>query len=144
MVWGTLRDADGSEHIVSYSANEQNDQIIILPSAGLLTIDLDRTSALAQPGGKADVRLRVTRDKSLAGSPVKLELVVPPHITGISAEPLTIPGGKSEGNLVVRFGARSGPFNMPVTIRGTAIANGDPHVAEAKLELVSSASAAAH
>lgn len=36
----------------------------------------------------------------------------------------------------LRFGARPGPFNMPVTIRGTALLNGATHIAESKLELV--------
>ena len=141
MVWGIVRDHDGTEHVVSYSANEQNDQVIILPEPGLLTLDLERPALLARPNETAEVRLKLTRARALEGAPVRLELLCAPHISGVTAEAITVSGGKSEGILKVRFGARPGPFNLPATIRGTAILNGATHVAEVKLELVPATSA---
>lgn len=141
LVWGVVRDHDGTEHVVSYSANEQNDQVIILPEPGLLTLDLERPALLARPNETAEVRLKLTRARSLKGTPVRLELLCASHISGVSAEPVTIPGEKTEAVLKVRFGARPGPFNLPATIRGTAILNGATHVAEVKLELAPATSA---
>ncbi len=136
MVWGVVRDHDGTEHVVSYSSNEQNDQIIILPEPGLLTLDLDRPAALGRPNETAEVRIKLHRDRALAGVPVRLELLCPSHLRDVQAEALTVPGEQSEGILKLRFGARPGPFNMPVTIRGTALLNGATHIGETKIELV--------
>ena len=141
MVWGIVRDHDGTEHVVSYSANEQNDQVIILPEPGLLTLDLERPALLARPNETAEVRLKLTRARALEGAPVRLELLCASHISGVTAEAITVSGEKAEGILKVRFGARPGPFNLPATIRGTAILNGATHVAEVKLELVPATSA---
>ena len=79
--------------------------------------------------------------RALEGASVRLELLCAPHIAGVSAEPVTVAGEKTETILKVRFGARPGPFNLPATIRGTAILNGATHVAEVKLELVPATSA---
>ena len=141
MVWGVVRDHDGTEHIVSYSSNEQNDQIIVLPEPGLLTLDLDRPAALGRPNETSEVRIKLHRDRRLAGAPVKLELVCPPHLRDVQADALTVAGDKSEGILKLRFGARPGPFNLPVTIRGTALLNGAPQLGEIKLELVADTTA---
>jgi hypothetical protein len=141
MVSGTLQDADGTEHIVSYSSGEQNDQIIAVISPGLLSVESSRRSLMTQPNGAAELRLLVQRDETLANVPVKVELVVPPHIRGITAEPVIVPAGKSEAVLRIAFGPQPGPFNMPALIRAATLDPKTPHFAEAPLELVSSLSA---
>lgn len=141
MVFGVVRDHDGTEHVVSYSANEQNDQIIILPEPGLLTLDLDRPAVLARPNESAEIRVKITRDRSLQGAPVRLDLVAAPHVQGLRAEPTLVPGDKSEAIFKLQFGPKPGPFNLPVLIRATATLNRSAHHADAKLELVAEASA---
>jgi len=136
MVSGAVKDHDGTEHIVSYSSGEQNDQIIAVVAPALLNIETDRRSMAAQPNTTIDVRLWVKRDETLANSRIKLEFVLPTHFKDLVVEPVTVPAAATEALLRIQFGPESGPFNMPVTIRATSLDSKDPHFAETSLELV--------
>ena len=77
----------------------------------------------------------LARGKGLQGA-VKVELIVPTHVRGISAEPLTVSADKAVGTLTVRFADKlHGPFGMPLVIRATLMDKGEPVVAEAKVEI---------
>lgn len=52
------------------------------------------------PGGKLEVKVSVQREKKFAG-PVTLSLPLPPGVTGLKADPVTIPADKKEGTLVI-------------------------------------------
>jgi hypothetical protein len=135
MASGVIRDADGSEHVVSFSSTGQNEQIVAVIEPGRLALEAERGSITAAPGQAASIPVRITRGKSLAG-PVKLELIVPAHQRGISAVPVEIPAGQDRAVLQVRFAADvAGPFNLPSILRATLLHNGTPVVAEVKLEI---------
>jgi hypothetical protein len=69
--------------------------------------------------------------------PVKVELVLPAHLRGIHAEPVTIAADQSSAEVSLRFTAEAkGPFNGRVVLRATLIEKGEPVVAEAALSLV--------
>jgi hypothetical protein len=69
---------------------------------------------------------------------VRVELVLPPHLRGVSADPVVIPADKKQGQLVIRFGTGPlNPLNMPLTIRATLTDRGLPVIAEAKVEILS-------
>ncbi|MBI3836890.1 MAG: PPC domain-containing protein [Planctomycetia bacterium] len=135
MAVGTLEDFDGSQHVVSYSTVEQNEQVVIRVSSGLLTLASDRESILAQPRASTPIKLSITRDPSHL-SPVKLELIVPPHIRGVKAEPVILSAAQTTGQLTIEYAADCGPFNGPLTVRATSIGADRAATAETRLEIV--------
>ena len=137
---GVLKDHDGTEHIVSFSAGEQNDQIIAVTATGLLDVEAHSRSLAVAPGKTVTLSLHVQRDKTLAAESVRVELQLPSHIRGVKAEPVVIPPGQDEATLHVQFANDAGPFNAPATLRASTIGTSEPHVAETKVELVPPAS----
>jgi hypothetical protein len=135
MALGEVTDEQGVKHVVSQSTPNQNEQIIVLADPGLLSVQPERSSVLAAPGGQIELPVRIERARSVQ-SPVKLELSLLPHMTGITAEPVSVPIGANRGVLLIRFDERIGLLNAPAVIRATAILNGDPVVGEARLEIV--------
>jgi hypothetical protein len=126
----------GAEHAVSCTSQAQNDQVIAVVETGRLALEAERPSAVARRGGEVAVPVRVRRDKDLTG-PIKVELIVPAHVRGVTAEPVVVAAGESRGVLAVKFAADgAGPFNLPLTLRATLDGPGGPAVAEAKLEVV--------
>ena len=135
MATGVIRDADGSEHTVSFNSVAQNEQYVAVIEAGRLDVSVDRPSVRAEAGKCVAVPVTISRARGLQGA-VRVELVVPPHIHGVAAVPVTIPAGQSKGTLSVRFtGDRLGPFNMPLTVRATLNSKRGPLTAESKLEV---------
>jgi len=139
MTSGVFKDHDGSEHIVSYSSGEQNDQVIVVISGGLLTVEAGPHSIAATPGQTAEVKVRVHREPSIASSAVRVEAALPAHVRGVSCESVIIAAGKSEAVLKLTFAPGAGPFTVPAIVRATTLAPAGPHFAEARLELVSPA-----
>lgn len=136
MLLGTVRDHDGSEHIVSYSQNEQNDQVITITQAGLLELELNIASVRVAPDASVKIPFHLRRDKSLRADAVRVELQAPPHVTGLRAEAVTVPAGRDRGVLKIQFAANAGPFNLPCPIRATTLDAKNPHTAEAFVEFV--------
>jgi len=135
MAVGMLKDTDGTEHPVSFSSPQPDDQIILVVEPGRLGVEAERTSILALPGKTVSLPVRVTRGKSLKGD-VRVELIPAAHQRGIVAEPLIISADRGQGSLSLRFAADLlGPFNMPVLIRATAMDKGQPVIAETKVEI---------
>jgi hypothetical protein len=135
MLTGEVKDAAGQPHKVCYSTNEQNQQMIGLVTAAPLRISLDRNSYGIQPNRTLTIAATIKRDASIT-SPVKLELVVPRHMTGIAADPVEAAADADQATLTVRLGPTPGPLNMPLLLRATAHRNGDPIIAESPVELV--------
>src|SRR5205085_2668073 len=75
----------------------------------------------ARPGRTVEVAVKVRRSKGLVGA-VRVELGRPEQVGGVSAEPIVLPAGRSEGALTVRFGPGPlGPFNAPLMVRATLV-----------------------
>ncbi|MBN9518244.1 hypothetical protein J0H58_06950 [bacterium] len=130
---GEVKDADGTAHPVVFSSTGQNQQMIVVVGPGRLGLELGRGSVRA--AGEVRVPVTVTRGRDLSG-PVRVETVVPPHWSGVTAEELTIAPGSGTGELVLRFAAGAGPFNQPLTLRATLATDRTPVVAEAALDVV--------
>ncbi len=132
---GVVKDG-GADRYVSYSSVQQNDQIIAVVEAGRLGVAAEKSAILADRGKSVAVAVKVSRDKGLVG-PVKVELIVPEQVHGVSAGPVVVAADQSAAALTVHFAADAlGPFNMPLTFRATLDAAGGPVVAETKLEVV--------
>lgn len=133
MLTGELKDSAGAIHKVSFSTQEQNEQLVALVAPGPLRVVTDQKSFTTVPGSEVIVEIQLKRDRSIT-SPVKLELVVPKHIRDISAEPVTLPAGVDSGQLRLRLGSTPGPFNLPLRIRASAEKEGTPIIGETGIE----------
>ncbi len=134
MAVGIAKDPDGTEHPLTVSPVDQNQQMIVVAEPGRLDVELGRPVTSFVPGLPLKVPFRVARAKGMTGA-VRVELVVPNHWKGVSASPTLVVGDDGELAIdIAKVGA--GPFNMPLTIRATLMDGGNPVIAEAKLELV--------
>jgi hypothetical protein len=131
-----VKDADGSQHEVGFSSQNQNEQLVAVLEPGKLDVEVANASFAAKPGETVPVRVKVTRATGLKGD-AQVEVIVPAHLKGISAAKVVIPAGQDEGKIEVVFGVElSATLNMPLTVRATLVESGRPVVAETKLELV--------
>ena len=132
----TVKDPDGTEHVVTYSSREQNDQVIAVVEPERLGLRLDRPTVLVEPGKAAGVRFDLRRGDGLTG-PAAVEVVVPQGIKGVSAEVTRLAADANSGSLTLHFAADArGPFPAPLTVRAVVVQDGKPVTAERKLELV--------
>jgi hypothetical protein len=143
MLVGEITDFDGSRHTVSYTSFEQNEQIISVVTEGQLRLTTSNTSYPVVPGGRVTVPFTLRRNAGVTNRPLRVELKVPAHISGVSAQPALLAGDANEGTLTIEYGPRPGPFNMPLTVFAQTADNQEPpHHAAARIELVPSAVAA--
>jgi hypothetical protein len=132
---GVVKDEDGIEREVGFTSVQQNIQLVTVIEPGRLGIEAERSSVAATPGNTVSVPVRIRREKSLVG-PVRLDVVVPTHIHGVSAPFVLVPADQERAHLALQFRSPLGPFNMPLTIRATVFDQGEPVIAETKLEIV--------
>ena len=136
MAVGQVKDADGTEHSVSFSSVGQNQQMIVVVGPGRLDVSLASLTIRGEPGSEARVPVKVTRARELSGA-VMVEIAIPEHWKGVTAAPIQIPADQQTGEIVVKFAAgECGPFNMPLVVRAKLETKATPIVAEAKLEVV--------
>ena len=132
---GVLKDADGSKHRVAFSSVNQNEQFVAVVGPGMLALEADRTSFTVAPGKSFVVPVRIKRGQGIEG-PVELTLIVPAHLQGLQAAKTTIAAKMDRGELTITCADKlTGPFNMPVTLRATLTRNGEPLIAEVKLDV---------
>jgi hypothetical protein len=132
---GIVKDRDGAEHRVSFSSVNQNEQLVAVVGPGMLALEADRTSYTAVPGKTFAVPVRIKRGQGVEG-PVELTLVTASHMQSLTALKSTIPAKMEHGELIVTCSEKmQGPFNMQVTLRATLMRNGEPLIAEVKLDV---------
>jgi hypothetical protein len=133
---GIVRHVDGTEHLVCFSSREQNDQIIAVVEPELLNVTLDRKTLVVNPDTLATVVVKVSRGNELRG-PVRVEVVVPDGLRGITGEPITVATDQDHAEMTFRFTSEAkGPFPAPITVRGVLMKEGSPVTAEAKIQLL--------
>jgi hypothetical protein len=132
---GVIKD-DAAEHEVSYTSELNNDQITAVVETGLLALEAQRTSIAVTPNGKASFSVKVSRGKGVKG-PVKVELILPPHVRGVTMMPVEIGADQSEGVVTITFAAAPGPFTAPLLLRATLTAPAGPITAEMTVEAAS-------
>ncbi len=134
---GVVQEPDGTKHKVSHSSQAQDDQIIVLVDPVRMSVKAASKSFRVQPGQRVIVPVQIGRGTKLNG-PAKVELVLPKHIQGLSAKPITIAADQDHGQLAVDCASdQLGPFNMPIVLRATIIDDrGHPVISETKLTFV--------
>lgn len=136
-VMGTVVDSDGSQHVVSYSSNAQNDQMIALVDPGRLAVSMERRTLRVVPATQATVEFRLQRSNGLKQA-TEVELIVPKGIQGVAANRISIAPQTDRGELTITFDQQAtGPFRTPVLIRASTLDERDlPVIAEIPVELV--------
>ena len=130
-----VTDHDGSRHTVSYSSQEQADQIVCLVAPRLMFVDAEVQTASVHENGSLQVPIRLNRG-TLSGRAV-IELVMPNHLKGIIAEPITLTPQETKGVLQLKFKNVSDiNWNMPITVRATLRDGSAIHIAEDHIEIV--------
>jgi hypothetical protein len=138
MAVGVVKEPDGSEHTVSFSSVQPNEQIILVVEPERLGLEIDKPSLRTVPGGNVAVTVRIRRGKGLQG-PARIELAASAQVRGISAEPITIAADQDHATLTLRFAADArGPF-VPLVLRATIMEKDQPVIAETKLEVLAEA-----
>jgi hypothetical protein len=110
-------------------------QLTILPKQ-VANLSLDNGNPTVKVGAQQAVTVRVARQFDYAGE-FKVELVLPPNVQGVSAEPVTIPPGQNQAKLMLRATTDAGPGPRPnLTVRVVAVVNGNvPITHETKLNV---------
>ena len=136
MAVGQLPLEDGTSARLTYTSQAQSDQIIVLTAPEELSVICERGSVSATPGAEVSLPVRIGRASHLK-NPVLIELVCPPHVTGVVADPITVGGEELAASLTLHFDdVPAGPFNMPLTVRATTQDDrGFPVLAEDDLEI---------
>jgi hypothetical protein len=136
-VTGQVTDADGHQHTVSYSSNDQQNQMIALVDPGRFAVQLPRTTLTAIPGEQVKMPVRIQRGSGLV-QPITVELITSNGIEGVSGTTIEIPGDQSDGSLTMKFeNTLNGLELRPVMIRAhTKDERGLPITAETSLTLV--------
>jgi hypothetical protein len=133
---GVVKDPDGTEHVVTFSSREQNDQLIVVVEPERLGLRIDRPSVLAEPGKTVEVKLGLRRGDGLKGA-ATVEVEIPRGITGVSASPVQIAADADSAVLKLQFAPDArGPYPMPLTLRAVILDGNRPVTAEKTLELV--------
>src|SRR5207248_2389794 len=93
-VMGTavVKDEAGAEHVVSFTSVAPNEQLIAVVEPGRLGVELGHGSLTARPGTTVTLPVTVQRGKGLTGA-AKVELLLPAHVRGVTAEPVTVAAG---------------------------------------------------
>jgi hypothetical protein len=88
---------------------------VVLPSSSVTLTVLPKTVgalalAVKDPNAKlgmqVEIDVKVSRQFDYAGE-FKLELVLPPNFQGITADPVTIPGGQNEAKMILKIAANA-------------------------------------
>lgn len=132
----TIKDGDGSEHQVSFSSVQTNEQIVAVVEPGRLSLSVEQTSVLARPGKTSEVAFDLVRGNNLTGE-AKIEVVLPSHLRGLTSPPVVVAKDQKRGRLTLRWEEKlPALFTAPLTVRATILDEGRPVVAEAQLEVV--------
>lgn len=128
-------DGTGKKHWVSFTSIAPSEQISLIISPGPLTVEAEPAAIAPSTEAPVDVTVRVDRDPALKG-PVRVELLTPPHVRGVSAEPIVLTAGAEQGTLRVRFSADAGPWTAPLPVRAVHGDGTERIVAESTLEMI--------
>ncbi|MEQ8787664.1 MAG: PPC domain-containing protein [Pirellulaceae bacterium] len=132
MATGVVTGPDGQNHRVVYSSGVPGDQMICRVSPALLQIAAPSQLAVA-PGESTVIPITVKRDAEVRGD-VRVELVSPAHVSGVSAEPVILNDGSEQAELIVEFTDAPGPLNMPLLLRATSGQGNSRVVGETEIE----------
>ncbi|WP_020469348.1 PPC domain-containing protein [Zavarzinella formosa] len=95
----TVREADGSEHVVNFSSREQNDQIIAVVEPERLSLRVENTTARLTNNGPAVMPVTVRRGIGLAGP---VEVVAEFRSEAITSAKIVVDAKLETGQIVFK------------------------------------------
>ena len=99
-------------------------QVTILPKQ-VATLTVDNANPTIKTGAEGAILVKVARQFDYDGV-FKVDLVLPPNVKGVTAEPITIAGNMNEGKMLLRIPAGTPPASLQnLTVRATAVVNGN-------------------
>jgi hypothetical protein len=118
---------------------------IVLPSAPLTvtvlpnqvaSVSVSNANPTLKIGTQTELVVKVTRLHDYAGE-FKVQLVLPPNVSGVMADEATIPTGKDEVKVLLKANADAAPGNRQnLVVRATATLDGNlPLIHEAKINV---------
>jgi hypothetical protein len=134
MLTGVVTGPDGKQHKVCYTSGGQNDQIICRVSPAQLQVTAP-SATVVKPAASAEIPVSVQRGNDVRG-PVRVELIVPAHVLGISAEPIVLAADAEQATIEVRFAADAVAPNVPLLLRATCGEGEQRVVGETEIELI--------
>lgn len=133
---GVVRDNNGTEHEVNYSSPSADVQVIAVIGPGLLGLEASKNSVAVAPGRLIEVGVKVARSNQVQGH-VRVEMLTPSGVKGLSTEPLILERGRTEGVLRIRCDEiLSCPSEARILLRASTMVGGDPATAEMSLTIV--------
>ncbi|WP_254512947.1 hypothetical protein [Anatilimnocola floriformis] len=135
MVVGELADVTGKKHKVSYTTNNQNEQLIAIVSPGPLRVSAEATTMSIRKGTELVIPLQINCDRTV-GKPLKIELLIPEHMRDLATTAIEAKPQDTTAKIKLRCGEAPGPLNMPLTIRATSERDGKPIISETPLTLL--------
>ena len=130
-----ITDHDGSKHRVSHSSGAQNDQIICFVAPSLSSITSTIESMQYRAGQRQELPFTLNRGQ-LKGD-VLVEIIMPDHLKGVSATPVSVPAGQNEGVIEIHYADTENiALNAPIVLRATLRDGKGMHTAEDKIDLV--------
>jgi hypothetical protein len=102
----------------------------------VVTLTVPNPNVTAKVGSHVEVPIKLARMNDYAGE-FKVHVVAPPEVKGFAADEVTVPAGKDEANLVLRFAPEMAAGALAnIVIRATAMQGGNlPTIQEAKLNV---------
>ena len=137
LVSGQIRDGEGGLHTISYSSNDQHNQMIALVDTGRLTVQLSKPTVRVVLGGRVEVPIKIQRSPEVFG-PVNVELVTSRPDSGVSAASFQLASDQLAGTMMLQFSPGPAPISIDsVIIRAVSRDHrGLPVTAETRLTLV--------
>ena len=135
MLVGEMTDFDGTKHKISYTSRERDDQLISVAAEGLVAVQPSADSYTVPPNTRFEIPVIVRREPDALKQPMKVELLQPAHVEGITVAPVELPPGQSKVLLKLNSGKTPGPFNAIFRIRASTT-EGKRRIGEAIIEFV--------
>jgi hypothetical protein len=131
-----VEDESGTKHRVSFSSQEQDDQVIVLVDPVRISLQLPASTFVVKRGGSIEIPVKVQRGTGLGGA-VRIHVSSPPHIKGWSAEPIVVAANEDSGILSLRVDQKSNHmFNAPLVVNAVLNdANGKPIRTESRISI---------
>jgi hypothetical protein len=114
-----VADESGTKHRVSYSSQQQDDQVIMLVDPVRISLQLPASTYVVRRGESIDIPVKVQRGTGLAGD-VRIHVSAPAHIKGWSATSFVVAAKDDSGLLKLHVDEKSDTvFNAPLLVNAT-------------------------
>jgi hypothetical protein len=99
-------------------------KLTVLPKQ-VATLSVDNANPTIKTGATGMITIKVARQFEYADA-LKVELILPPNVKSVAADPITIAPGQNEAKMTLRIAPETPPANLQnLIVRATAVVNGN-------------------